>query len=42
VLLSTKILNLIADFRATQLQRLSHRDTRRLSATVKPLLGKSS
>ena len=39
--LSTKIGNLITDFRATQLQRLSHCDTRRLWATVKPSLCKS-
>ena len=40
--LSTKIGKLIADFRATQLQRLSHCDTRCLWATVKPSLGKSN
>ena len=39
--LSTKIGKLIADFRATQLQRLNSTDIRRLWATVKPSLGKS-
>ena len=39
--LSTKIGNLIAEFRATHLQRLNNSDIRRLWATVKPSLGKS-
>ena len=39
--LSTKIGNLIAEFRATHLERISYSDTRRLWATVKPSLGKS-
>jgi len=39
--LSTKIGNLIAEFRATRLQRLNNTDIRRLWATVKPSLGKS-
>ena len=39
--LSTKIGNLITEFRATHLQRLNNRDIRRLWATVKPSLGKA-
>ena len=39
--LSTKIGNLIAEFCATHLQRLSNNDIRRLWASVKPSLGKS-
>jgi len=40
-LLSTKTDNLIAEFRATHLQRLNNNDIRQLWASVKPLLGKS-
>ena len=39
--LSTKIGHLIAEFRATHLERISYSDMRRLWATVKPSLGKS-
>jgi len=38
---STKIGNLIAEFRATHLQRLNNNDIRQLWASVKPSLGKS-